>query len=63
MNFLYLRQIFLRNNLQYINDQFVVTPIDKAHANIAFIYKCFCMEVLIKHLGIGKDGMLRNSDT
>ena len=45
MIFLYLKQIFLRNNLQYINDQLVVTPIDKAHPNIAlfisaFIWKC-----------------------
>ena len=58
-----LKTTFFKNNLQYIHEEFVVTPIDNAHANVAFLYKGFYIEVLIKDLGIGKDGMSSNSDT
>ena len=39
---------FIKNGLQNIHGQFEVAPINKAYGHVAFICKCFHVEVLIK---------------
>ena len=43
------------------HDHFVVSPIDKANENAAFICKCLYIETLKKELEIGLDGVPSNS--
>ena len=40
------------NSLKDLKERFVITPIDKASGNVAFICKRFYAEVLIKELGL-----------
>ena len=54
---------FNKNSLQYIYDQFVVVPIDKANGNVLFICKCLYIEMLIKVLGTDQDGLSNSSGT
>ena len=45
----------VKNHLKDLQDKFVITPIDKASNNIAFICKRHYIEVLVKELGL-RDG-------
>ena len=50
----------ITNSLEQIHDQFVVTPIDKATGNVAFICKHFYIEALGEDFGIDLDGVSNN---
>ena len=50
----------ITSSLKQIHDQFVVTPIDKANGNVAFICKHFYKEVLGEDFGIDLDGASNN---
>ena len=47
-----LKDQVLINNLEQLQDKYVMTPIDKASNNIAFICKRYYIQVLIKELGL-----------
>ena len=57
-----LKTAFIKNSVQHIYDQFVVTTTDKANENVAFICKHFYTEVLIKYLDIDPNGVSTNND-
>ena len=58
-----LKATFLKKRLQKFHVQFVIVPTDKANRNGTFICKHLYINVLIKELGIGPDGMSGNSGT
>ena len=58
-----LKTTAVKNSIQQIPDQFVVTPVDKANGNVAFIFKRFFIEVLLKELRMNPYGISNKSDT
>ena len=58
-----LKTTFSENSPRNIHGQFVVAPTVKANRNVAFICRCFYIEVLIKELETDPDNVSNNSGT
>ena len=58
-----LKDSVIKNSLSELHDRYVITPIDKATGNVAFICKQFYADVLIKELGININDEHTHSDT
>ena len=58
-----LKDSFIKNSLSELHDRYVITPIDKATGNVAFICKQFYADVLIIELGITINNEHTQSDT
>ena len=38
--------------IEHFSDQFVITPIDKTNSSFAFVFKQYCITMLLKKCGI-----------
>merc|ERR1711964_469208 len=48
-----LEKTSVKNSLKLLHSKYVISPIDKASNNVAFICKRFYAQVLVKELGFG----------
>ena len=52
-----LKETHIKSSLKQLQNDYILTPIDKANGNIAFICKRFYALTLLKELGIGPDNI------